>query len=344
MIPVGLSSDHRDEPKPSEEDFGKETPFWYKPELKKSLGFEIVKPKEETFKKYAKYLKAPTETMPILFAAKYPFQGRNLLLIRVSTYRAKDWRERIAWYKAVVEENEATVDALVIDQTRNFGGIGLYSESLVSLFATGQTRGSVRFPHADRAWLKRIGGDIAEVLKSKDGEWTEDRHRLELSYRLIEQAYDKNLPWTEQPIIDGTSPYIQSLGRRFAKPVLLLIDRTCVSAGDKFPMLMKENGLATLFGERTIGGGGNVEEVAWLPHSGAVLKMTRSLFMMYEPNGQYDFSKAIENNGVEPDIRYSHTLKDFRAGYSGYIEAFSNAAIGLVGGPSKAEPTAKVAH
>lgn len=109
----------------------------------------------------------------------------------------------------------------------------------------------------------------------------------------------------------------------------MLVDELAGSCGDILPALMKENKRATLFGERTLGLGGNVEGVATLPKSQIKVNLTRGLFFVYSPTGEYDMSKAIENNGVTPDIHYQHTVKDVRAGYVDYVRAFSKAAIEL---------------
>jgi C-terminal processing protease CtpA/Prc len=115
-------------------------------------------------------------------------------------------------------------------------------------------------------------------------------------------------------------------GAVWKKPVLVLIDELCGSGGDSFPMLMKANGLGKLFGNRTAGLGGSVEKVIDLPFTRSSLSVTRGLFTTFKPNGQYSDSDYVENNGVTPDVSYTHTVKDFREGFETYFKAFSDEA------------------
>jgi C-terminal processing protease CtpA/Prc len=107
------------------------------------------------------------------------------------------------------------------------------------------------------------------------------------------------------------------------KPVLVLHDELSGSGGDVFPDLLQAGGAAKTFGARTMGLGGSVEPVITLPYSQAQLHLTRGLMGPYNPSGD---PKLIENEGVTPNYPYAHTIADFRAGYVGYVKAFSQVA------------------
>jgi C-terminal processing protease CtpA/Prc len=83
-----------------------------------------------------------------------------------------------------------------------------------------------------------------------------------------------------------------------------LIDELAGSCADAFPMLVKANGLAPLFGRRPIGLGGNVETFGPLSNSQASLALTRSLFTTHQEDQTYAPGDFIENNGVSPDIEH----------------------------------------
>jgi hypothetical protein len=104
------------------------------------------------------------------------------------------------------------------------------------------------------------------------------------------------------------------------------------------PLIVQANGIAPIFGQRTMGGGGNVEQVTTLQNTQAVLNLSRGLGTVYDPTGAYPDSRFVEDNGVTPDISYSHTLSDFRAGYVGYVAAFNAALV------PPARPVARVAR
>jgi C-terminal processing protease CtpA/Prc len=107
----------------------------------------------------------------------------------------------------------------------------------------------------------------------------------------------------------------------------MLTDELSGSCGDIVPMLTKANGFGRLFGATTGGWGGTVEEVLTLPASTGHLQLTRGLWMPFRPDGAYTDSDIIENVGVSPDVPFTQTLADFRAGYVGYFEAFNTEAI-----------------
>lgn len=315
-----------------------DVPFWLTPQVIRVTRMKAVAPSEETFKANLKAAGLPeTTAMPKIFAAIYRFdgtqfgKGKTILITRIGTYNHRDRNEyptRIAWYKALLEDYEPLIDALVIDQTHNGGGSLNYGLDFISLFVNGQARGVVNFLNADRRWLTGFMATSQHFSRQKVGEL---KNIADLGYRLVEQAIDKGLRLTEQPIPIGNGQYhIQSSRAGFGKPVLMLIDELSGSCGDLVPLVMKENGLATLFGERTGGWGGNVETVATLPNSSIELSLTRGLFLVYNPDGKYDLENGVvENNGVQPDIHYQHTVTDVRLGFINYVFAFSKAAASL---------------
>jgi len=315
-------------------------PFWLTPQVLKATRMRKITPSQEMFKAFLKEVGLPESTeMPKLFAAVYRFNGsefgngKTLLLFRIGTYdqeKSEQINARIAWYKALLADYKDLVDALVIDQTHNGGGYLSYGTAIVSLFANGQTRGLVNFLNADRRWLSTLS-ERSRLFAQHNFTKGEIKNIADLGYRLVEDAIDNGLRLTTQPIPLGFSQfYIPPSKPQFDKPVLILIDELSGSTADIMPLLMKENGLATLFGERTAGLGGNVETVVSLPNSNMRLSLTRGFFAAYNPEGKYDFENGMtENNGVEPDIRYSHTVEDVRAGYINYVREFSKAAASL---------------
>jgi C-terminal processing protease CtpA/Prc len=306
-------------------EIGQETPFFLTTEVVATYGLVQVQPSDEYLQKFG--LKDLTKK-PNLYAAMYRHEGKSILLIRIGTYDVEDPAERIAWYKAVLAQYGGLVDALVIDQTHNPGGALDYAAEFVSIFANQDTRGPVNFLHADRRWLANIGTAVNELSAEKiTGAFLDFYH---LAYDLVETAYDKGLNLTEKPIpLTGTSYIAPAADFHFDKPVLMLIDELAGSCGDVVPMLMKSNSLAVLFGQTTMGLGGNVEPAVNLLGSQMTVHLTRGFFATFEPSGNYDLENPVENNGIAPDISYSHTVDDFRAGYIEYVKAFSDAVAGL---------------
>lgn len=179
--------------------------------------------------------------------------------------------------------------------------------------------------NVDRKWIASFRNDAHEVDPSLK---SEEALRLLGIAKHIEKAYDEGASITAPVAFYGDTYVRPSTDFVWKKPVLMLIDEMAGSCGDITPMLMKNNGLATLFGKRTMGLGGNVESVT-LNHSRAEVRFTRGLFATYKPAGDYAATDFVENNGVEPDVPYEHSVADFRAGYVAYMDAFSDAAVAL---------------
>jgi len=303
-------------------EMGSETPVFLTPKAQEALKLVQVVPSEPFLKKHG--ITDLTKT-PKLFAGLYRFNGKTILLARQATYSVEDPNERLAWYKAVLDEYGRLADVLVLDQTHNPGGSVAYAQNFVSLFANQSTANVVNFLHADRKWLALLGSiSVKPELKG------EVANVINLAYKLVESAYDKGQKLTEIPLSLGGFDYIKPADFTFNKPVLLLIDELAGSCGDIVPMLMRNNKLATTFGVRTMGLGGNVEPAVVMPNSQVTVRLTRGFFYTFSADGKYDFENPMENNGVPADIAYAHTVDDVRNGYVNYVTEFSKAAVGLV--------------
>lgn len=258
-----------------------------------------------------------------IFASLYRHDSKNILLIRIPNYGAEDEYTAVATYRAILTKYQPLADVLVIDQTHNPGGSVSYVESLASLFLDNSAKGFMFAPRADRLWLRNILG----WAKDPNDCGASCQQFLSSLYDTINAAQERG-DFLAAPI-SLTGFFTLPSQKVWTKPVLLLIDELCASGGDAFPMIMKGNGRATVFGQRTMGAGGNVDRMPALPNSGAQINLTRSLFYLTQFNDHLP-ETVIENQGVSPDIEYQSTVEDFRAGYTGYVKAFSDAAAALV--------------
>jgi|GEM_PF-1233948 len=314
---------------------GTEKPFFINPATISDFKMTSITPNSELLKKHGledpKFVKG-------MFASIYRFKTEKgsaiILLTRISTYSVKSAKSRIAWYKALIEEWGSIVDVMIVDQTHNPGGALSYAADFVSLFANGSMRGLVNFLNADRGWLADLGSSIEEAEAKEGDEGAAEQGAkldfLKFAYQLVDQAIDAGQRLTVQPVSLGGFDFIQPADTTFNGPVLMLTDELAGSCGDIVPLLMKSNNRAKIFGQRTMGLGGNVEPVVNLPHSRAELRLTRGLFAAFAADGKYDMEKLPENNGVEPDINYVHTVDGVRDNFKDYIIKFSEAAVDLL--------------
>jgi C-terminal processing protease CtpA/Prc len=267
------------------------------------------------------------EEKPDIYAALYKFKKKNVLLMRVATYSPEDYKTSayLKAYKALLTEYHDLADVLVIDQTHNPGGRVSYCAGLYELFAKDGDVQGVQQCRADRKWINDF-----KVFEPNNDENSGFEKSLAAAWGVaIEKAYDQGQTLSEPIAFFTGSPRVTDSSYRWDKPSLVLIDEMAGSCGDVFPMLVKANKRMKLFGQTTMGLGGNVEEVGTLNNSQISVKMTRGLFSAYKPDGVYQDSDYVENNGVAPDVFYSHTVEDFRKGFVKYVETFSDEAVGL---------------
>ncbi len=284
--------------------------------------FKFVKvyPSDESRKKFG----LAEKEIPPIYAALYKYGGKNILLVRQASYSPSDFSSEVYLkaYMALMSEYESLADVLVLDQTHNPGGS--YCADFYNLFAHDGDVQSVQLMNADRKWINDLK---VNYVTSNPHPKIWENALLESWGLQVEQAYDAGVRLSSPvPLFTG-SKYASSSPYRWTKPMLVLIDELAGSCGDMFPMIVKANKRAKLFGQRTMGLGGNVEEVGTLNNSRIHVKMTRGMFYAFNPDRAPSDAEFIENNGVTPDISYTHTVEDFRLGYPYYVKAFSDAAV-----------------
>lgn len=297
---------------------GQVDPFFVTPKSQKKFGFVKAYPSDASRKKFG----LGDKDTPPIFAALYKFQGKTILLVRQATYSPSDFKTGIYMkaYMALLSEYENLADVLVLDQTHNPGGS--YCADFYNLFAQEGDVQSVEKVRADRKWINDL---YVNWPASGDNPW--DTKTLLGWGALVEKAYDQGQFLSEPFALFGGSSYVTPQAYTWTKPMLVLIDELAGSCGDMFPMLVKANKHVKLFGQNTMGLGGNVEKVGQLNNSRISISMTRGLFFAFRANGAYVPEDLVENNGVAPDIEYAHTTQDFRNGYVDYVKTFSQKVI-----------------
>ena len=303
---------------------GQVDPFFVTPDSKAEYGFVKVYPSDSARKKFG----LKDDEKPEIYAALYRYDKKMVLLVRQASYSQSDFSNEVYLkaYMALFNEYQEIADVLVLDQTHNPGGS--YCAEFYNLFAREGDVQGVQDLHADRKWINDLKVRWAKQGDKAFGGF--DTKLLETWGNLVEKAYDAGRDLSEPvPLFTG-SFYTVKQKSTWTKPMLVLIDELAGSCGDMFPMLVKANKRAVLFGQNTMGLGGNVEEVGVLPNSRIRVSMTRGMFYPYHPDRGPLESEFIENNGIAPDVEYNHSVVDVRNGFVGYIDAFSQKAVELV--------------
>jgi hypothetical protein len=302
---------------------GSPVPFFFTPQTVAAFDLTRVTPNAAMLTKYG----IDPAAVPDIFSGLYSYGGKTLLLIRQGSYSAfsqADIAARLNYYRAVMDQFDNFVDGLVIDQTHNPGGFISYCVDFTRLFVAAPGRNFVQANNTDRAWINAFRDEARLIDPTLS---SEEARSHELRAARIEAAYDagqgisRPMPLYLGEELPPDPSYV------WTKPKLVLIDELAGSCADAFPMLVKANGLAPLFGRRTIGLGGNVESFGPLSNSQASLSLTRSLFTTHQDDETYAPGDFVENNGVLPDIEHVITVADYRGGFVDYMRRFSQELV-----------------
>jgi hypothetical protein len=335
-------------------DQGASQPFWLTAPVRQQFGMVEVKPKTDTLTAFGVTVPAGDDTAADtdryiwMRAYKYKFGGKTIMVVRIPSFITpkENYDENVAWLASLLKDNMAPAtpgaqladmpaDMVVVDDTANPGGSVPYVSGLASLFATSPIPNDVMAHHADRKWISQMLAAANQSDAAEQPIWLDRMKKIETAFDsgqllspyfpIIGSFVGPNIPLT--PDLDAGANMLAPHPKvQWNKPVLVLHDELSGSGGDVFPDLLQNGGVAKTFGARTMGLGGSVEPVITLPFSQAQLHLTRGLMGPYNPSGD---PKLIENEGVTPNFPYSHTVADFRAGYVGYVKAFSQIASTL---------------
>jgi C-terminal processing protease CtpA/Prc len=311
---------------------GETAPFFVTPVTEALFDIQRVQPSEEMSAAYG----LDPAALPDIYAALLSYSGKSFLLLRQSTYSVDDTEARLAYFRAVMDQYDGFVDGLLLDQTHNPGGSIYYAEQFVRLFTTQPVHNLVEAINTDRAWIN----SFRDTARAIDPSVLSDESRTyELRASQIEAAYDAGeslsepFPLMLDSFLQPDDYYV------WTKPMLMLIDELAGSCGDMVPALLTENGVAPLFGRRTMGLGGNVEPVGVLTHSQAELHLTRALGAVHRDDGVYATEDFIENRGVSPDVEHVIDVDDYRAGFIDYLAHASEVLAAQIDSADHADAT-----
>lgn len=306
-------------------------PFFRTEAVLQKFEFVEVSANESFLKRYD----ADPATAPKVYSALYEQNGKRILLVRQPTYSPETYEEvaeLLKVYRATLDQFDSLADVLVIDQTNNPGGYLDYCVGFSQMFMQKPGAHFLQAMNADRKWIDEMRRYAFEL----DPEFRSEQSLKYLSLAdAIEADYDAGKSITAPLPFYGEKRLQPDAAYTWKKPVLVLINELAGSCGDIFPMMVKRNQSGVLFGQRTMGLGGNVEQFE-LSASRASVSLTRGLFTTHKEPAEFVDADFAENNGVLPDIAYTPTVDDFRNGYTAYVGRFTEEAVRLASDPAPA--------
>lgn len=272
----------------------------------------------------------------------YEADGKRIGLMRIPSFSPANILAAIREIDAEVTFFNANTDGLVIDVSRNPGGICQLVTDVAARFIP---RPFYVTPHqlmATQTEIQRTANALANA-RAFGAPWVVATYQFTLdalrAAQKEQRAMTGPLPLCQKldtntftaPGIEDNQPWRDATGQigAYAKPLIVLVDDFSVSAGDIFPAIMQDNKRGPIVGYRTGGLGGYVENTPAGPFSESITRVTKSMMIRREAVKAPELPAApyVENIGVLPDIELDYMTRnnlmtsgaDFVAGFTRII-------------------------
>lgn len=285
-------------------------------------------------------LRTGVSPLDFFFSGTFSSGGLTLGYIRIPSFAPNNPNAALSAFVREITYFQANTDGLIVDVMRNPGGDGSYTNVLLSFLIPYQWRAIGFEVRATSEWVLSISSAV-ESAKAQGAPQT-IIDQLQVIKDAIVEANQQLRGRTKAIPLDDVSlirdPITDAKGNLLAytKPVMLLVDEMSASAAEVFAGTIQDNARGILFGNRTMGAGGNVE--SWFGGSyseGLVgfMSVTESLMNRKNPIVTSDYPTApyVENIGVRPDIQADYMTADnlFSSGKP-FVDAFIAAATNYV--------------
>ncbi|HEX6894545.1 MAG TPA: S41 family peptidase [Bryobacteraceae bacterium] len=236
--------------------------------------------------------------------------------------------------QAEIDYMQQSTDGLIVDVMRNPGGDGCAAEDLASRLIPAPFTGIGLDVRATWFWVE------AYIQALQDAAFFGEPPDVVAQYQaLLNQVTSAYMTPSG---IAGPLPICQSTLNlepatdpkrgviAYTKPVMVLVDEFSASAAELFAADMQDNQRAVLFGMRTMGAGGNVDQFPVTTYSYGTATITESLMHRLNPVVTPDYPTApyVENIGVRPDVVMDYMTVDNLVNHGAtFVQAFSDAMV-----------------
>lgn len=267
-------------------------------------------------------------------------EGKVIGYVRIPHYSSST--PEFTEFKALIKKFEASTDALVIDEVNNPGGSVLYVYALQSLLVPNSSFAPPHQIALSPASIQEASDSLRELAAVKndkdavkligEGQDNIDGYPINYEFAQFSVTFFRNIlaEWkagrtlTNPMFLWGVDRINQDRETVYTKPIVVLVNSLCFSGGDFFPAMLQDNQRVKIFGTRTAGAGGWIEEVTVPSRLGMEeFSVTGSIAWRIG-------NKPIENLGVTPDVKYDLTVDDFTDGFKGYKKAVNDTIVGMI--------------
>lgn len=276
-----------------------------------------------------------TQPAHFFFSGTYVSNGVRIGLLRIPNESPSSTAVALQQLNQEIAFFNANTDVLVVDITRNTGGILTTAEAFAQrLIPTPfrtvgfEFRASALevFVFAQRLTLALNSGAPPEVIEN-----------LRNNFNEVLRAYNEERGRTAALPINSLGSFVLAPASvSYTKPLLVLVDEFTTSSGDMLAAILQDNHRGPLLGMRTNGAGGNNIVFDCTTWTEAICSVTVGLMnrgvMISTP--EFPPSPYIENIGVRPDIVVDYmTRENLMTGGAPFVQAFTDAAVKLVQAP-----------
>lgn len=276
-----------------------------------------------------------TQASHFFFSGTYVSNGVRIGLLRIPSESPSSTTVALQQLNQEIAFFNTNTDVLVVDITRNPGGILTTAEAFAqrlipNTFRTVgfEFRASALevFLFAQRLTLAQNSGAPPDIIQN-----------LQNNFNEVLRAYNEERGRTAPlPINSRGSFELAPAPVAYTKPLLVLVDEFTTSSGDMLAAILQDNHRGPLLGMRTNGAGGNNGLFNCTTFTEAICSITIGLMNrgVVISTPEFPPSPYIENVGVRPDIVVDYmTRSNLMTGGAEFVQAFTDAAVKLAQTP-----------
>jgi len=268
------------------------------------------------------------------YSGTYTANGTKIGYIRIPSFdpflSSDDFQTEINY----MQQN---TDGLIVDIMRNPGGDGCLAEDLLSRLIPYQFRTVGLEIRATRSWVVAFEQAVQDAKDA--GAPLPIVRQLQNLLDQVNAAFMTPSGRTAAlPVCTSSLDVVSAMDDSgnviaYSKPLMLLTDELSASAADLFAAVIQDNQRGPLFGMRTMGAGGNVNQYQVSTYSEGSATVTESLMHRKNPVTVDGFPTApyVENIGVRPDIVQDYmTMDNLLNKGATFVQAFTDAMVAQI--------------
>jgi hypothetical protein len=276
-----------------------------------------------------------TQSSHFFFSGTYVSNGVRIGLIRIPNEAPSSTSVALQQLNQEITFFNVNTDVLVVDITRNTGGILTTAEAFAQRLIPDPFR-TVGFEfRASALEVTAFAQRLTSALNA--GAPAEVIENLRSNFNEVLSAYNEERGRTGSLPINALGSFqLSPASVTYKKPLLVLVDEFTTSSGDMLAAILQDSHRGPLLGMRTNGAGGNNILFDCTTFTEAFCSITVGLMnrgvMISTP--EFPPSPYIENIGVRPDIVVDYmTRENLMTGGAPFVKAFTDAAVKLAQTP-----------